>query len=234
MGVPERRQRGKVERREEILAAAERVFVRKGIMSSTMEDIAREAELSKGALYLYFQSKDELFLTIAIRALTEFEARYREAVTSPANESGFIALEAGLRDYVRFAKDQRERFQAAMSWTSVEYPVDGDSPLFSEYRELITKVFTLATSVVVRGQEDGSVRSDIAADRISMHLWGATMGMLAFDDNEQIRRRVDSAPDVNDLAPEFVDLVLAGVRTDGVRDIAPKSRRAPKSDAPRD
>ena len=46
------------------IVAAKRVFSEKGYSKSTMEDIAREAELSPGTLYLYFKNKDELFFSI--------------------------------------------------------------------------------------------------------------------------------------------------------------------------
>jgi TetR/AcrR family transcriptional regulator, transcriptional repressor of aconitase len=49
-------------RRDQILAAAWRCFSRKGIHSTSMEEIIREAGLSAGAVYLYYKSKDELIL----------------------------------------------------------------------------------------------------------------------------------------------------------------------------
>jgi AcrR family transcriptional regulator len=213
MGVPERRQREKIERRESILAAAERVFVRKGISSATMEDIAREAELSKGALYLYFQSKDELFLAIALRAADEFGARYAAALSRKSDKSGFEALSEGLHEYVRYAQEQPDRFRAAMSWMSVEYPVDGNAPLFKEYSEAIDRIRGMAQETVVRGQADGSVRKDIAAARMSVQLWGATLGVIMLDENQQeIERRMPGAR-VGSLAAEFASMVLDGVRT---------------------
>jgi AcrR family transcriptional regulator len=48
-------------RREEILCAARRIFARKGFAAGIMEDIAREAGIAKGTIYLYFRSKDEVF-----------------------------------------------------------------------------------------------------------------------------------------------------------------------------
>ncbi len=213
MGVPERRQREKIERRESILAAAERVFVRKGISSATMEDIAREAELSKGALYLYFQSKDELFLSIALRAADEFGERYAAAISRKSDKSGFEALSEGLHEYVRYAQEQHDRFRAAMSWMSVEYPVDGNAPLFQEYSQASDRIRNMAVDTILRGQADGSIRKDISAARMSVQLWGATLGVIMLDENQQeIERRMPGAR-VGSLAAEFASMVLDGVRT---------------------
>ena len=49
-------------RRDQILAAVWRCFLRKGVHGTSMEDIIRESGLSAGAVYLYFKSKDELIL----------------------------------------------------------------------------------------------------------------------------------------------------------------------------
>lgn len=69
MGVKERREREKEMRQQQILDAAKRVFSAKGFRSATMEDIAREAELSPGALYTYFNKKDDLYASLNIQVL---------------------------------------------------------------------------------------------------------------------------------------------------------------------
>jgi len=73
MGLAERREREKEEqkkrRREEILEAARTLIRTKGFAGSTMEDVAREAELSPAALYLYFKNKDELFASLSLEVL---------------------------------------------------------------------------------------------------------------------------------------------------------------------
>ena len=51
------------------MVAAKRVFVEKGFDRATMEDIAREAELSAGTLYLYFKNKNELYASLTLRVL---------------------------------------------------------------------------------------------------------------------------------------------------------------------
>jgi AcrR family transcriptional regulator len=55
------------ERKNQILNAAEEVFTKKGLDLARMDDIAEETGLSKGTLYLYFKSKDELIIAILDR-----------------------------------------------------------------------------------------------------------------------------------------------------------------------
>ena len=69
MGIQERKERERERRRQQIIVAAKRVFSNKGFSKATMEDIAKEAELSPGTLYLYFKNKDELYASLSLRIL---------------------------------------------------------------------------------------------------------------------------------------------------------------------
>ena len=69
MGIAERKERERQKRWEDIVAAAEKVFFSKGFVRSTMEEIAEAAELSKGTLYLYFKSKEDLHMVVARKAI---------------------------------------------------------------------------------------------------------------------------------------------------------------------
>ena len=73
MGLAERKAREKEfqkhKRRTEIMDAAKILFRIKGFSVTTMEDIAREAELSPAALYLYFKNKDEIYGSLSLRTM---------------------------------------------------------------------------------------------------------------------------------------------------------------------
>ncbi len=73
MGISERKKREKESqqkrRQAEILDAAKRVFHRKGYSAATVDDIARSAELSPAALYLYFKNKDDIYVSLNLQLL---------------------------------------------------------------------------------------------------------------------------------------------------------------------
>jgi AcrR family transcriptional regulator len=75
MGIQERKEREKERRRQQIIVAAKRVFSQKGFNKATMEDIAKEAELSPGTLYLYFKNKEELYASLSLRILQYLHIR---------------------------------------------------------------------------------------------------------------------------------------------------------------
>src|SRR3982751_5558410 len=71
-----RRNSGSVigDKREAVLRAAIKVFARKGYFNSKVADIAGEAGIADGTVYLYFKSKDEILHSIFDRAMEEFIA----------------------------------------------------------------------------------------------------------------------------------------------------------------
>jgi TetR/AcrR family acrAB operon transcriptional repressor len=68
------------EREQRILDAAADLFVHYGYDKTTVDDIAREAGVSKGAIYLHFKSKDDLFEGLLIRELMAYQTKWLELI----------------------------------------------------------------------------------------------------------------------------------------------------------
>jgi AcrR family transcriptional regulator len=83
MGIQERKEREKERRRQQIIVAAKRVFSENGFNKATMEDIAKEAELSPGTLYLYFKNKEELYASLSLRILQFLHIRVAHVNKEP-------------------------------------------------------------------------------------------------------------------------------------------------------
>jgi TetR/AcrR family transcriptional regulator, transcriptional repressor for nem operon len=79
---PRRRQPPDV-RREQLLDAAERVLLQRGLAAATMADVAEAASVAKGTVYLYYQSKEELLAGLRARFYERFAATLDDRVGSP-------------------------------------------------------------------------------------------------------------------------------------------------------
>jgi AcrR family transcriptional regulator len=104
MGIKERKEREKERRRQQIIIAAKRIFSTKGFNKTTMEDIAKEAEISPGTIYIYFKSKDELYASLSIRILQHLNIRL-EHVKNLNDISGrqrIMSLKEALYDVYNF------------------------------------------------------------------------------------------------------------------------------------
>jgi AcrR family transcriptional regulator len=81
-----RRERERERHRQDILAAAIKLFSRKGFDKTTMADVAAEAEFAVGTLYKFFEDKQALFQTIIREIATDMNARLKEALGQGGTE----------------------------------------------------------------------------------------------------------------------------------------------------
>ena len=104
-----RREREKLAHRQEILDAATRVFANKGFFYATLDEIAQEAEFSKGALYLYFNNKEDLLYTIIKEKTSQIDELVNEILDKgkPFKEE----LRLFLKKLATFAFSDKEFFQ---------------------------------------------------------------------------------------------------------------------------
>ena len=81
MGVKERKERERRQRANDILEAARRSFEAKGFLNTTLQDVAKEAEISVGLIYRYFQSKEDIFASLALKGAEELDEELEEILT---------------------------------------------------------------------------------------------------------------------------------------------------------
>src|SRR5579871_661320 len=109
MGIIERKEREKEVRRNMILDATEQVFQSKGIQQATMDDIAKQAELAKGTIYLYYRNKDELQLGVMLRAMDMMHDSFHDAASG--KNLALQKFQAVGDAYWKFAHDEPFRFK---------------------------------------------------------------------------------------------------------------------------
>ncbi|MFC2169917.1 TetR/AcrR family transcriptional regulator [Acidobacteriota bacterium] len=176
MGIMERREREKEQRRNDIIDAAEKVFFHEGLDEATMDDVAETAELSKGTLYLYFESKEDLYLAITKRGLDILADIFQEAVGS--NKRGIDKIKAIGRTYSVFAKKYPDYFQAIIYHESRTKDSNEECANALACEQQGEKVLRICVDALRVGLEDGSIRSDIDPMKAAIVLWGQTTGIL--------------------------------------------------------
>ena len=112
---PRAQERERLARRETILAAAAQVFAAHGVEGATVEMVARQAEVAVGTIYLYFFSRDDLFVSLMAERIGKLRARYLEIHArglKPLDE-----LRAIVNAYFDYLRDSRGLFLAQLSVT---------------------------------------------------------------------------------------------------------------------
>ena len=176
MGINERRRREKEQRRSDIIDSAERVFFSKGWTVATMDDVAADAELSKATLYLYFNSKEELYVAILLRGARILESKFREAVEG--KKSGLEMVGAIGRAYVSFFREYPDYVEAMLYFGSRIKETKEKSDYLGERETLRRNIMGMVADAVKRGVDDGSIRSDVDPTKASVILWAQTAGLL--------------------------------------------------------
>ena len=187
------------DKRQAILRAAISVFARCGYFNSKVADIAREAGVADGTVYLYFKSKEEILHSIFDRSVEEAldAARKRvQRLTDPREKLRQIAhmhLERLGAD-----RDLAVVFQVELRG-STKFMEQFSAAGFAEYLTLIRSTFE-------EGQRAGLFRTDLNARVVAKVLFGALDEMAT---NWILsKRRYKLAP----MADQVLDIFLNGVR----------------------
>ena len=191
-------------RREQLLDAAAWVFARKGYRNASIADIIERAGVARGTFYLYFDSKEQVFLTI----VEAFHARIRHALAR-AGEMPDIGTDARALLVTRFAQ-WLEFFAAHRDVARVILrEASSIDPRFEQgYAALRASAVAFLASRTRQLQELGLVRGSVSPELVA-HL---QLGML----DEVLTAFVlqDAGADIPRLAEDMVDLQWNGLRPD--------------------
>jgi AcrR family transcriptional regulator len=114
VGLEERRKREKGNRKNAILKAARKLFFDKGFKNVTVESIAKKAELSKGSVYLYFKSKEDIYTQILLSDIDKFHKVIANLRQEGQSSSTMLMGLANI--YADFFINDRELFRIMMNY----------------------------------------------------------------------------------------------------------------------
>jgi AcrR family transcriptional regulator len=113
--APERlsREEKKARTRAQLIDAAATVFARRGYVAASLDEVAEEAGLTKGAVYSNFDSKEELFQAVIDERFNEPMKRAADVIESSAGTTEELAM-VGARAFVGVVEQEREVFLLAL------------------------------------------------------------------------------------------------------------------------
>ena len=175
--IAARRLEEKERRRSDILDAARRVAEDSGIEGLTMEQVAREARLSRGLLYIYFRDRTDLHLGLCERALAMLHEQFVGA--GVANPRGVDKLTAMGRAYVDFSRDHPVYFEALARFQASDAP---DAEAEGNLRACLqagARVHELMTEALQAGMCDGSISKTVGEpNTVAISLWALMHGAI--------------------------------------------------------
>jgi AcrR family transcriptional regulator len=161
VNAPPRRRLTAEERRTGILDSALAVFSGSGYHASSIDDIAREAGVSKALIYEHFASKQELYADLIARNARELTQRIAAALVGVELESGASRLAIGLDAFFAFVEERRDAWR--MLFRDVADPET--ATVVNRMLEQVTAEVTVLIS-----QDPGASALDSPEDRRALRL----------------------------------------------------------------
>lgn len=189
-------------RRAEILAAARKVFARKGFADGIVDDIAAEAGLAKGTLYLYFKSKKEIYKALLQHDMEALKANTLRRVNGAPKLKDKLA--AFILARLENAEANREFFRimdtqsGSLSFTR------------SQYRDWLSEPVEALAAAIQQAQQRGKVRP-VSAEKIAWAAADLARGAI-------VRRLTNpSAGGLHEEAAFLVEILWASLRPESAQ-----------------
>jgi len=177
LGSERRREREREHRRSAILRSARKEFFEKGFRAVTVDGIAKRAELSKGAIYLYFKSKEEIYAQILLRDIDKFHARVDAlldtAKSAPDNLRQFAEV------YADFFISDRELFRIFMNFMIQHNPVNFTPNINDHIVKSTNQTVLIIEQILQMGMERGEFPGCRNVRVCRNALWGLLNGIIA-------------------------------------------------------
>ena len=166
---------------------------------------------SKGTLYLYFKSKEEIYFEIKLRAVNILNGMFKESISG--NKTGFEnCMEIG-KTYVAFLNNYSNYFKVMVYFESNDCKVcefkDKCENFFKEDNPL-----NFFIQIINQGITDGSIRNDIPANVLAQSLWAQTNGILQYISTKQ-KILEFTGVEAEDIINGQYEIITRGIRNDG-------------------
>jgi len=151
------------DKRERILVAAERIFARHGFFAAKVSDVAKEAGVADGTIYLYFKSKDDLLISLFERRMQQVNELLKDAVAdikSPSEQ-----LRTFIKTYLQLVHDEPTAVEVLTIELrqSSKFMKEYENPQFADFLRLLGGIIAAAQE---KGELDRSIPAHVAARMI--------------------------------------------------------------------
>ncbi len=176
MSTLSRREREKLQRRNDIVKAAESLFSEKGFKGTTMQEISERVELSKGTIYLYFKSKEELYLSVCVKGVAEFGEDLEAAASGAGGLEDII--KAVYLAYIRHSLEKPAIFRVLRDTFIEQVRQNLSHETIEEISGIIRNWLELESGLIEEGIEHGVFRKDLDPYGFSLTAWRMSTGLI--------------------------------------------------------
>jgi AcrR family transcriptional regulator len=189
-------------RRAQIIEAALARFTQQGYANTTIDDIATESGLSKGAIYWYFESKDDLFQAAANSVMEEMVERSMTALTDC--QTATEQLRVGARCMVDLCRDIEGYFGLIIEfWTQSERREEATA----FWAEMIKQYRQAVEAILEGGVQAGEFKA-VDTEALSWMIMAAYDGLAAY-------HMMMPEIDLDRISQGFIEALMEGLKSGG-------------------
>lgn len=160
------RQKKKQLKREKIIEAAVKIFAQKGFYTANVKDVAREAGVADGTIYLYFKNKDDLLISLFEHKMQEILLRFEKVIKDISDP--LEQLKVFIKEYFELIEediDLSDVFQVELRQSS-KFLKDYHNQHFANYLNIIA-------GILDKGKEIGFFRPEMDTNIGKIFIFGA-------------------------------------------------------------
>jgi AcrR family transcriptional regulator len=209
LSTAERRAREKAQRRKEILNAARQEFFERGFHRPTVDDVAARAEVSKGTIYLHFESKEGILAHLLLEGL-DLLVKEMKAVCIPEPSPGAdCTLQELANAYLRFAQSNPSYFRLIMAFDRGRFEESISPGLYKKVMSKSLQGLDLLARTIEQGKATGVFQVDDPWQAAGS-VWAALNGVLVLMGHPLRQKLLRS--DLETMFTATLDMVLRGLK----------------------
>ena len=169
--------------REKIASAASVLFMDKGIVATSMDDIAKAAGYSKATLYVYFENKEEI---VGILVLDSMKKLYHYIVSALEQQEttkeqyNFIC-----RGLVQYQEEFPFYFKMVLDKINIDFENHDYLPEEKETYQIGEEINEKIKEFLISGIDKGDLRGNLKIMPTIFNLWGMLSGLIQFAANKE-------------------------------------------------
>ncbi len=177
-------------KKQQILDAAEKVFANYGFANTKMEKVASEAGISKGTVYFYYDTKENLYMALTYQAIQFLIDRFYQVLDEQRAYPGIEGSLALVHSYLQFCEKNPLYADLMLDYMTVNRTTrDGmdtnrltaalqDSIYYRKIQDIQNIPISLITQEIKRGVEDGSILNKQQPELLYLLAWSSTIGFV--------------------------------------------------------
>lgn len=205
----ERRKNEQLARRTAIVKAAREVFFAKGFMSATVDEIADRCGLAKGTIYLYFKSKEELYMSVMAEGMQRLRKEFEVLKKRPLGSKEFV--ESAFMAYYHFFKRNRKYFRIMFLSSQPDMRSRVPEEALRGCMEAGRECLGIVRDLVQEGIDARCYRQ-VDAWAVANILWAMINGIIMAYEQDPIYREEIVGMELEQMLLQSLDLALEGLR----------------------